>query len=304
MNAGLQVKRWWIYQKERFPLVANGLLIGVFSVAMVGYPMVLAGMGGQGRAALVAFLSFFCAFLQLRIADEFKDYHEDCRYRPERPVPRGLVQLSELQILDRLSRGVQVILAFVISPYLLVVLALVWGYQGLMGVEFFCPQWLQKQRVVYLLSHNLILPILGGYGLAIAALTVDQPIPLAALWLLPLSSCHGLAIEIGRKILPPKLERRGVATYSRDWGRGKALVVWLLCLMGGGICTAIAAQPLGFAWGMMTVLCGLGAAACGLAYLFLNYPSRRGSQLIYGLSALWVVVSYGGLGGLPLMLMR
>lgn len=304
MNVVWQVKRWWIYQKERFPLVANGLLIGVFSVAMVGYPAVLVGMGGQGRAILVAFLSFFCTFLQLRIADEFKDYGEDCRYRPERPVPRGLVQLPELKIVDGVSRGLQVILALLISPDLLVALALLWGYQGLMGAEFFCPQWLKRQRVLYLLSHNLILPILGGYGLAIAALTFHQPIPLAALWLLPLSSCHGLVIEIGRKILPPKLERRGVATYSRDWGRRNALVVWLLCVTAGGVCTAIAAQPLGLTLGITTVLFGLGAVVCGLAYLFLNYPSRRGAQLIYGVSALWVVVSYGCLGGLPLVLVR
>lgn len=304
MSIALQAQRWWIYQKERFPLVANGLLIGLFAVAMVGYPAVLAGAGWQGRSHLVAFLSFFCTFLQLRIADEFKDYGEDCRYRPERPVPRGLVQLSELKILDGVTRGLQVILALLISPYLLVVLALLWGYQALMGVEFFCPQWLKKQTVLYLLSHNLILPILGGYGLAITALTLNQPIPLAALWLLPLSSCHGFVIEIGRKILPPKLERRGVATYSRDWGRGNALVVWLLCLAGGGVCTAIAAQPLGLTLGITTLLFWLGAIACGLAYLFLNHPSRRGSQLIYGASALWVIVSYGCLGGLPLVLGR
>ena len=35
-------------------------------------------------------------FLQLRIADEFKDFAEDSRFRPYRPVPRGLVTLTEL----------------------------------------------------------------------------------------------------------------------------------------------------------------------------------------------------------------
>ena len=44
----------------------------------------------------MAFATAFLFFLQLRIADEFKDFEEDSRYRPYRPVPRGLVRLREL----------------------------------------------------------------------------------------------------------------------------------------------------------------------------------------------------------------
>ena len=44
-------------------------------------------MAGLGRQSNV---------LQLRLADEFKDFEEDSRYRPYRPVPRGLVSLRDL----------------------------------------------------------------------------------------------------------------------------------------------------------------------------------------------------------------
>ena len=50
----------------------------------------------EWRGLVVAFVTCFLFFLQLRIADEFKDFEEDTRYRPYRPVPRGLVTLREL----------------------------------------------------------------------------------------------------------------------------------------------------------------------------------------------------------------
>ncbi len=45
------------------------------------------------KVLLAAFGNSFLAFLQLRIADEFKDFEEDSKYRPYRPLPRGLITL-------------------------------------------------------------------------------------------------------------------------------------------------------------------------------------------------------------------
>lgn len=36
----------------------------------------------------------------VRIVDEFKDYEEDCEYRPYRPVPRGLITLKDGDIIE------------------------------------------------------------------------------------------------------------------------------------------------------------------------------------------------------------
>ena len=78
--------------------------------------VVLALLRGQpGLAPLaslvVAFVTCLIFFLQLRIADEFKDFEEDSRYRPYRPVPRGLVTLRELAMLFVLGAALQLILA-------------------------------------------------------------------------------------------------------------------------------------------------------------------------------------------------
>ncbi|MDH5553526.1 MAG: hypothetical protein OEX82_09395, partial [Nitrosomonas sp.] len=90
--------RWWIYQQERFPLLAHGPLVAAFSFSAVCFSSLLrdeVSMPGL-LPTMVAFITALLLFLQLRIADEFKDYEEDCRYRSYRPVPRGLISLREL----------------------------------------------------------------------------------------------------------------------------------------------------------------------------------------------------------------
>jgi len=104
--------RWWVYQRERFPLVAHGPLILAFSFCAVSFSAHLRqGVWPRAGAAGVAFVSSLLFFLQLRIADEFKDREEDARFRPYRPVPRGLVRLRELGWLFALGALVQLGLA-------------------------------------------------------------------------------------------------------------------------------------------------------------------------------------------------
>src|SRR3954470_8291934 len=92
------MNRWWVYQRERFPVFAHGPLIAAFSLSAVSFSRLLRGQVSlpEGKAALVAFVTALLFILQLRIADEFKDFEEDSKYRPYRAVPRGLVTLREL----------------------------------------------------------------------------------------------------------------------------------------------------------------------------------------------------------------
>src|SRR5579862_654956 len=112
--------RWWTYQRERFPVVAHGVLILAFSSSAVCFSALL-----RGRVDLppllvvtVAFGTAFLFFLQLRIADEFKDFEEDSRYRPYRAVPRGLVSLRELGMLGVAAGVIQLLLGLVLDPSL------------------------------------------------------------------------------------------------------------------------------------------------------------------------------------------
>src|SRR5260370_13006558 len=81
--------RWWIYQRERFPFAAHAPLIAAFSFSAISYSSLLRGRAiiPSLAAAAVAFLSATLSFLQLRLADEFKDFEEDSPYRPYPPIP-------------------------------------------------------------------------------------------------------------------------------------------------------------------------------------------------------------------------
>ena len=73
--------RWWVYQRERFPLLIHGPLIAAFAFSSVSFSSLLRGQAVLPSPArvLVAFVGCSLFFLQLRIADEFKDYEDDFR---------------------------------------------------------------------------------------------------------------------------------------------------------------------------------------------------------------------------------
>ncbi len=160
--------RLWIYQGERFPLVVHGVAIAALSASALGVSTLLTGRPGQMplAAAVTAFVTLLLFFLQLRIADEFKDNADDLRYRPYRAVPRGLVSLSELGWIGVAAGAVQLALALWLDPRLVWLLIFVWGYYGLMSAEFFARTWLKAHPLVYLWSHILILPLIVLYATA------------------------------------------------------------------------------------------------------------------------------------------
>src|SRR5262245_47975727 len=160
--------RWWVYQRERFPVVGHGLLIAAFSFSAVCFSMLLRGQVAwpDPRTMVVAYLTAFLFFFQLRLADEFKDFEEDSRYRPYRPVPRGLVSLRELGWVGAGTAVLQFALALWLLPSLALLLAGVWVYLVLMSKEFFVGEWLKRRHILYMLSHMVIVPLVDLYATA------------------------------------------------------------------------------------------------------------------------------------------
>lgn len=286
--------RWWTYQKERFPVFANGLLIAAFSSCAVFYSSFLSGGSPpQSPMFLVAFATCFIFFLQLRIADEFKDAEEDATYRPYRPVPSGLIKLRELGIVFVLGALIQLSLALWFSPKLLIILFFAWIYLALMSVEFFCRDWLKARPITYLWTHMLIMPIVDLYATACYWQPhLDAP-PNGLIWFLAASFTNGLVIELGRKIRTPRNEEEGVPTYSKLWGTNPSAWIWVGCLTATFLFAFVAACQIGTHFETALVL----GPALGLAAL-LWQPGKRMELL----SALWTLALYLTLGILPLFL--
>ncbi|MGJ8695275.1 MAG: UbiA family prenyltransferase [Verrucomicrobiaceae bacterium] len=286
--------RWWTYQKERFPIIANGLLVAAFSACAVLYSSFLSkGPEPTLPMFLVAFATCLIFFLQLRIADEFKDAEEDATYRPYRPVPRGLISLRSLGIVFVLGAVIQLALALWFSPPLVIVLILAWAYLALMSVEFFCRDWLKERPITYLWTHMLIMPIVDFYATATYWQPTHGSAPSGLIWFLAASFCNGLVIELGRKIREPADEETGVPTYSKLWGKKNAVFIWLSCMLATFLFAFIAACQIGTHFHTSIIL----GSALGLAIL-LWQPGKR-MELIAGL---WTLLLYLTLGILPLFL--
>jgi hypothetical protein len=91
-------RRFFIYQKERFPLIGHGLLVSAFSFSATAYSRLCRGADGfiPWPSFLIGIFTTVSLFLLVRIFDEFKDAEDDAKYRKNLPVPRGLVSLKEL----------------------------------------------------------------------------------------------------------------------------------------------------------------------------------------------------------------
>jgi 4-hydroxybenzoate polyprenyltransferase len=300
-------ERWWVYQRERFPVVGHGLLIAAFSFSGLSFSHLLRPRAeGLPRldAALVGFVTCFLFFLQLRIADEFKDFEEDSRYRPYRPVPRGLIKLRELGVLFVIAGGIQLGLALLLKPVLGLWLLLVWVYLALMSKEFFVRDWITKRPITYMWTHMLIMPLIDFYATACDWAPAGEAPPEALGWFLAVSFFNGLVIEIGRKLRAPEDEEKGVNTYTYLWGRPGAVGAWLGAMTATTICAAMAARQIDFLLPVGVLLGVLLAAAGWLAWRFLTVPVTGRAKALERMSGVWTLCMYLSLGAVPVLWQR
>jgi 4-hydroxybenzoate polyprenyltransferase len=310
--------RWIVYQRERFPFAAHAPLVAAFSLSAVSFSALLragdaaAGINGVAagqvvlpswRGVLVAYVTSLLFFLQLRIADEHKDRDEDARYRPYRPVPRGLVTLGELTWIGIGSAVIQLALALWLSPALIWLLLVTWIYFALMTREFFAREWLKARPVAYLFSHMLIMPLIDLYATACDWWPAGHRLPPDGLfWFLIVSFFNGLAIEIGRKIRAREDEEHGVETYSKLWGPRGAIAAWMSAIAATAAAALVAAALIGSEVIIGSLLCILLLACVFAAARFLRTPHTSTGKGIEVMAGLWTLGMYLSLGVLPLVL--
>ncbi len=294
--------RWWIYQKERFPVFAHGPLILAFSLSAMSYSALLRRVNTlRPTAALVAFVTAFLFFLQLRIADEFKDAEDDARWRPYRPVPRGLVTLRELGWIGICAALVQLAGSLWLGPRLALLLLVAWTWLALMSKEFFVHEWLKAHPLFYMLSHMVIMPVFDMYATACDWLLGGNGPPEGLVWFLAASYLNGIVIEIGRKIRAPGDEEEGVETYTFLWGRNRALFSWLGAMLLTALCAWRGSLLIGFSTVVVPLLAALLLGAALLAAHFAVSPLPGGGKRFEAMSGVWTLLMYLSLGGAPLL---
>jgi hypothetical protein len=220
------------WMKERFPF-ANALLF--FILYLISAAVARTALDQEIKVSFFDLLNCFIIwslFLVIRIFDEHKDYDLDILNHPQRVLQSGLITLNNLKVLAAISIGAQAAYSFYLDNYTLGNATISWlimfGYLCLMGVEFFCGEWLEKRLTLYAFSHMMIMPLIVFWLANIATPSADITNVLTpSLYIMMLLAfVSGFCFEIARKTRGPEEERETVDSYSKIFGtKGSAYVV-------------------------------------------------------------------------------
>jgi 4-hydroxybenzoate polyprenyltransferase len=285
----------------RFPLAGLVPLLTLFTFSSAAFSRLARGAPGfvpAGRFAVGAFTAIVIFFV-LRVLDEHKDADVDRRYRPELPVPSGVIGLRELRRIGGAATGVALILNLWVAPVLLLPLVAVSAWAFLMTKEFFVSAWLRAHPATYLVTHMAIMPLVDAYTTGLDWLASGARPPHGLVLFLAVTFMNGVLIEIGRKIREPAAERDGVDSYTKAWGLRVAPSVWLATLAGSALLAAGAARHTGTAALAAPVLGALALLAAWPAFSFLRAPAERSARLVDLASQAWPAFTYLVLGALP-----
>lgn len=287
------------YQAERFPVAAYLPLVAVATFAALAFSRAARGMSGFPRLEFgVGTLTLLAFFFLLRVLDEHKDAAGDARFRPELPVPRGLVTLAELRTTAALVVGAAAILNMLVAPVLLLPALAVGAWAALMAGEFFVPAWLRARPLAYLLSHMAVMPLIFLYATSLDWLVAGAPPPPGLGLFLGLAFLNGLVIEVGRKLRAPSEEREGVDTYTAAWGPTTAVRVWLGILAAALVAGALAGRVIGAGAITLVALTPLAVAAALPASSLLRQPAPGPGRRVEVAAGLWVLACYATFGAI------
>lgn len=272
-----------IYFAEMFPvptrLVASVLLYASIVIFMRRITGVRAPV--TPLFTFVGIWSLFAITLMVRLMDELKDKEIDCQLFSDRPVPSKRVLESDIRF------SLAAVICLYLAANIWVGRALwaalfVLGYSMLMFKHFFIPPVLRENLLLTLVTHNLYVPVVYIYVVALFLIENELPVrdlrwPYVLL-LITMYWTMSFAWEIARKIRSPE-EENAYMTYSRLFGPLGAV------LLAGAAQTVAFAIGLYFYWTFSLSSLFLGLLAAGYATpiwgyaRFLFKPSPATSNL-------------------------
>jgi hypothetical protein len=295
--------RFWIYQNERFPLLAHGIAISAFTFSAVSYSRICRGKEGfiDWGDFFIGIFATVSLFFLVRIFDEFKDAEDDVKYRSYLPVPRGLISLKELKIIGWSVGLIQLLIIGVYQPTMLWLFGIVIVYLLLMGKEFFISSWLKKHQIAYITSHMFIIPLVDMYASGLDW-HLDKTSPhIGLVWFFAVSYMNGLVIEFGRKLRTKENEEPGVVSYTSLYGQIGGTAIWLAILFVTMVLAIFASIYTGYGSMAMVLFPSLFSVFAIPAIRFIYRPTKRGSKLIEYGSMLWTIFMYLSLGAIPML---
>lgn len=286
------MNKFFRYSKERFPLPGVMLYAGTLFLLPYSFAGVFPGRQNVNIAdAVIGFAVLFLVFLHLRIFDEHKDAEKDTIAYPDRMLSKGLITLADL----RAILTVVLFVEFGFSAFLGLSAFIAWSavmlWSLLMFVEFFLPGYLNRHLGLYLVSHQIIVPITCLFSIAIRvpgdAFCGPQLLPLAIFCLAIMMAT--ITYEIARKTWSPDREHADADSYTKVWGiRGT--------VAAGQVAALAAALLFGYLYSRYNRADAHSVAAAVLYLVFLASgilfavkPEHRNSKIVEGAGILFML---------------
>jgi 4-hydroxybenzoate polyprenyltransferase len=181
---------------------------------------------------LIASLLFLIA---ARAMDEIKDSKKDQTANPDRPLPRGLVDLSELKLFLKLILMAMLfccafllVVGHTLSAMLITVSTM---YLWLMYKEFYIASWLAKFPLLYAGSHQVVVLPLTLFGFTLVFNPSGESTQLEHFDVVPVSFVvanlfASLTYEFSRKLQPDK--HLDAQTYRHIYGHRTATFLTII----------------------------------------------------------------------------
>lgn len=214
------IKNFYLYQKERFPIVILGLS---FLPAILSSGAIVATQV-ELKFVLTALIVSIAYLLHVRIIDEFRDYEHDLKHHKERPVSSGIISLKELKVIDWLAIVAIPLASLYSSPEALLIAVAMLLYSYFARREFFLG--LQFRRYFYLynavnLVQMLLLQILV-YTIANPTFSFTTLVTVHFLF----TTTGTIIFEFLRKVKSPGDDGTGKDTYTWFLGLDNAILIY------------------------------------------------------------------------------
>jgi 4-hydroxybenzoate polyprenyltransferase len=222
------LKRLAIYLNEMFPITSFiGTLLTAFAFQL-SYLRLFSNPTRFHYQMLLSGIVITAVTLLIRVMDEFKDFEDDKRNFPNRPLPSGKVRSSDLKALAAVCVALIVLLSLT-SINLFIFALITLGYTLLMLKWFFIENKMRQSLPLAFISHHPIV-IFNVVYLLLGMIETFSGLDWSKAYLVLPVALIFTNWEIARKIRSPK-DETAYTTYSKIWGPRVAIVVSILLQM-------------------------------------------------------------------------
>ncbi|WP_207429708.1 UbiA family prenyltransferase [Pedobacter sp. SYSU D00535] len=285
----MNFKNLYAYFNERFPIVNMALFailfLTVYSVALHFETKNEASFSWVDGLGMVATIFFF---FRLRFFDEIKDFKIDLINHPHRILQSGKVSLTHLRVVTTLGTAIELLWSALMGiPTLLAWLG-AFAFSLLMRYEFFLSRVLNKNLLLYAISHMMVMPLVI-FWIWTAYTTIAGT---AYILLGLLSLFGGFSFELARKIHAPLAERETVDSYSKSLGYVPSILLVLLVVGGGIVVLFILLISMNSELWPFFLIAGLFLLTAALYLYLLFRPEEKKLRIAEVLVSLFMLFSY------------